>query len=260
MPSYKLFRVSCALAVVAALGACTYNKIDTGVFTQPADQNGRVIVETAAFQGAAPTRVKYADSRITEEYVLYRSAGGQAEILFSETLPRFKNRTVLDFDKLISTSVRMWRFNQGQPLEFSESFTVDNDFASFWVQPYRQTETGRNCAGFSARWDIRMDDRDLRPSKIMFGFHCAPKGTAFGADEARTLVKAIQVRGISVPLRVESVYELNRKTPPPPIDIQTNNLVLAQDGAGGGIAGLPDFPLLFSRVYNDFDDGGCINC
>lgn len=105
-----------------------------------------------------------------------------------------------------------------------------------------------------------MDDRDLRPSKIMFGFHCAPKGTAFGADEARTLVKAIQVRGISVPLRVESVYELNRKTPPPPIDIQTNNLVLAQDGAGGGIAGLPDFPLLFSRVYNDFDDGGCINC
>lgn len=260
MSSRHHIKTVCMLAMVAALGACTINKVDTGVFTRTAEQDGRAIVDTAAFQGITPTRIKYADSRIIEEYVLYRSTQGQTELVYSETRPLFKNRTVLDFDKLVSTSVRMWRFNQGQPLEFTESFTVDNDFATFWVQPYRQVAAGRNCAGFSSGWDIRMDDRDLRPSKIMFGYHCAPKGTAFDAGAATTFVKALQIRGVSVPMHVATAYDLNKNTPAPPKDMQTANMVLVQDGGGGGIAGLPEFPLLIARVYNDFDSPSCSNC
>lgn len=256
------FQISTAslLAIAVVLGACSLSKVDTGVFMRTAEQDGRAVVDAPMFQGVAPTRVKYADSRIIEEYVLYRSSQGQTELLYSETKPLFKARTVLDFDKLISTSVRMWRFNQGQPLEFSESFTVSNDFATFWIQPYRQTAAGRNCAGFSSRWDIRMDDREFRPSKIMFGFHCAPKGTTFDADAAAAFVKAIQVRGISVPMRVATAYDLNKKTPAPPKDTQVASLVLAQDGGGGGTAGLPEFPLLIARIYNNFDGPACTNC
>ncbi len=260
MPSNRILKTTCLLALAATLGACSFNKIDTGVFTQPVEPEGRILVEAPAYSGTTPTRVHYSDSRIFEEYALFRSARGQSEMVFSETNPLFKDRTVIDYDKLISSQVPKWRFNIGQTLKFDESFNVDNDFASFWVQPYRQVENGRECAGFSSRWDTRMDDQQLRPSKVMFGFHCAPKGTSFGAADARAFVKAIQIRGISVPLRVESAYALNKKTPPPAKDVQTTNLVLAQDGAGGGIAGLPEFPLLFARIYNNFDDGGCSNC
>lgn len=153
----------------------------------------------------------------------------------------------------------MWRFNQNRELSLGKSFLTENAFADFWVQPYQQADTGRQCAGFISQWEIRMDDPDLRPSKIMFGYFCAPKGTRFNDEDAERLIKSIQIRGISVPLRVESVYALNTKTPPPPRDTQMANMVLAQDGAGGGIAGLPDYPLLIWRMYNDFDFN-CVNC
>jgi hypothetical protein len=260
MPSLRILRAVGVLAVIVALNACSYTKLDTGTFTRPAEQDGRVLVETAAFQGVTPTRVTYTDPTILEEYVLYRSQMGQAEVLFSEILPRYRRKAVIEFDKLISASVPMWRFNQGQTIRYSESFPVENEFTSFWVQPYRQVEAGRDCAGFSSRWDIRADDPESRPSKIMFGYHCAPKGTAFDAAAATALIKAIQIRGISVPLRVESAYSLNKEVPAPPKDAQNLNLVLAQDGGGGGIAGLPEFPLLFSRHYRSFDGRFCTLC
>ena len=261
MSSRRLLRTACVMTVVGiALGACTTNKINTGTFRLTEEDKGLVLLESTAYQGVTPTRVTYDDYRLIEEYTLYRGAKGQAEILFAQPTRHYAHSTVLTFDKLISTSARMWRFNQGQTLKFEEAFTVDNAITTFWVQPYKQVEAGRDCAGFSARWETRPDDRQLRPGRIMFGYHCAPKGMPFSADDAMTLVKEIQIRGVSVPLRVETVYELQKGAPPaPPKDVQVRHLVLAQDGGGGGISGLPDFPLLIADTYNDLD-GPCKNC
>ncbi len=260
MPTFQTLKTLVVLTLATgALGACTFNKVDTGVFRIPAENQGRVLVEVPAFEGLEPVRVNYADLRTTEEYVLYRSQQGQAEAFFAETLPFFRERTILDFNKLAASTIPMWRFNQGQELQLGNSFPVSNDFADFWVQPYQQKDAGRQCAGFMGQWEIRMDDPDLRPSKIMFGYFCAPKGTKFNNEDAAQLVKSLQIRGISVPLRVASAYALNKETPPPSRDVQTSNLVLAQDGAGGGVAGLPDFPLLITRLYNNYDNE-CTNC
>jgi len=261
MSSRRFLKTTCALAFLGlALGACTTNKINTGTFRLTGEDKGLVLLEAASYQDVTPTRVTYNDYRLIEEYTLYRGAKGQAEVLFAQPTRHYAHSTALDFDKLISTSTRMWRFNQDQTLKFSEAFTVDNAITTFWVQPYKQVEAGRDCAGFSARWDTRPDDRQLRPGRIMFGYHCAPKGVAFSGEDALALVKGIQIRGVSVPLRVETVYELQKDAPPaPPKDVQAKNLVLAQDGGGGGIAGLPDFPLLIAVTYNDLD-GPCKNC
>jgi hypothetical protein len=63
-----------------------------------------------------------------------------------------------------------------------------------------------------------------------------------------------------VPLRIQSAYDLKKPAPPaPPRDQQVANLVLAQDGGGGGIAGMPTFPLLIARVYKSLD-GPCTGC
>jgi len=261
MSSRRFVTTTCALSIIAvALGACATSKINTGTFRLTDEDKGFVLLEGAAYQGVKPTQVTYNDFQTVEEYTLYRGEKGQAEVLYVQPTRHYAHNTVLNFDKLISASARMWRFNQGQTLKFDEAFTVDNEISTFWVQPYTQLEAGRACAGFSARWDIRPNDRQLRPGRIMFGYHCAPKGTPFSGDDAMALVKEIQIRGVSVPLRVETVYELQKGAPPPPPkDVQTKNLVLAQDGGGGGIAGLPEFPLLIGYTFTDLD-GPCKNC
>jgi len=262
MSTGKYLTQTLALTLISmALGACAMTKENTGVFRQTADDAARVVVGASASPEKPLQRVTYNDSRIMEEYVLYRSDQGQSELLFTQTLPKFKDNTALDFNKLISDSAKMWRFNQGQPLAFDKSYTVDNNIATFWVQTYRQVATGRQCAGFSSRWDLRMDDPDFRPSKVLFGYHCAPKGTAFSSADATAFVKSIDIRGISVPLPVKSAYDLQKAPPPPPPHgDQVANMVMVQDGAGGGgIAGLPDFPLLIARIYQTGDQP-CINC
>jgi hypothetical protein len=262
MSSTGYLKKSLTLALLGlTLSACAMTKENTGIFRQTADDEARVVVEAAAYRNGAQQRVTYNDPRIMEEYVLYRSDQGQAEILFTQTLPMHKRNTALDFDKLISTSARMWRFNQGQTLTFDESFSVDNRITSFWVQTYRQVEAGRQCAGFSSRWDFRQDDPFYRPSKIMFGYHCAPKGTAFSSADAVAFVKSLDIRGISVPLPINTAYDLQKSPPAPPAHSeQVANMVLVQDGGGGGgIAGLPEFPLLISRTYQT-GDKPCTNC
>jgi hypothetical protein len=198
-------------------------------------------------------------TREIEEYALYRGPNGQSEILFAETTPFNAHNLALDFDKFIAVSANMWRFNQGQNLVFGESVSVKTDIAMFWAQPYKQSSSGRQCVGFSSQWDIRDDDPQFRPSKVMFGYHCSLKGQSFSAKDGLEFVKSIDIRGISVPSNIKSAYDLQKSEAPTPTrELQISNLVLAQDG-GGGVAGLPDFPLLIARTFHDFD-GPCTGC
>lgn len=256
----------CALTLAAGtLGGCaslmSADKINTGTFRQLAEERNLVLLEAPQYKNTTPTRVTYNDRRVLEEYTLYRSDKGQAEIFHARPTRHGGYNTVLDFSKLIVDSSRMWRFNQGQTLNFGETFLVKNDVAEFWVQPYKQVEAGRECAGFSGTWDTHPKDRQLRPRKAMFGYHCAPKGTSFGPNEAQAFMQSMQIRGVTVPQRIETVYDMKKDdAPPAPKNEQRKYLVLAQDGGGGGIAGLPTFPLLIARVITDIDGEGCGNC
>ena len=246
--------------VLASLTACITTKDRTGTFIQPDESVGRIITDSAMYADIAPLRIRFSDSREIEEYVLFRGNNGQAEMLFAETSDLNAHNTALDFSKLIADSANMWRFNQGQSLEFGDSVSVNTDIAMFWVQPYRQTSSGRQCVGFSSQWDIRDDDPQFRPSKILFGYHCSPNGQSLSAADGIAFVKSIDIRGISAPGIIRSAYDLQKQPAPKPSrNLQVSNLVLAQDGGGGGVAGLPDFPLLIARTFHDFD-GPCNGC
>lgn len=265
MPYIKSIKTVCSLTIVTAiLGGCTtvanQDKINTGTFRQLEEDRNMVLLETPEYEGTTPTRVTYNDRRLIEEYTLYRSQKGQAEVLYAQVSRHHRGDTALNFQKLIADSLRMWRFNQDKTLKLGETFLVKNAVAEFWVQPYRQVETGRECAGFSATWDTRPNDRQLRPAKALFGYHCAPKGTSFGPNEAQKFMQTMQIRGVTVPLKIETVYQMKKDdAPPPPKDMQRTYLVLAQDGGGGGIAGMPQFPLLIAAPFTDFD-GPCSDC
>ncbi len=248
------------ILVIEATNACITTKDRTGTFIQLNEDQGRIEIGADIYSGIAPLRIQFSDSREIEEYVLYRGAKGQSEILFAETKPFKAHNTVLDFNKLIATTANIWRFNQSQNLKFGESVSIETDIAMFWAQPYQQLTSGRQCVGFSSQWDIRDDDPQFRPSKIMFGYHCSPKGQPFNAEDGIAFIKSIDIRGISVPRTIKSAYDLQKQPSPAPArDVQVTNMVLAQDGGGGGVAGLPDFPLLIARTFHDFD-GPCASC
>lgn len=265
MSYMKSVKTICALTIAAtAVSGCVtvanQDKINTGTFRQLEEDRNMVLLEAPAYADAKPVRVTYNDKRLIEEYTLYRSEKGQAEILYAQVSRNHRGDTALNFQKLIAESLKMWRFNQGQTLKLGETFLMKNAVAEFWVQPYRQIESGRECAGFSSTWDTRPNDRQLRPAKALFGYHCVPKGTSFGPNEAQTFMQSMQIRGVTVPLRIETVYQMKKDdAPPPPKDVQRTYLVLAQDGGGGGIAGMPQFPLLIAAPFTDFD-GPCSDC
>ncbi len=99
MSSTGYLKKSLTLALLGlTLSACAMTKENTSIFRQTADDEARVVVEAAAYRNGAQQRVTYNDPRIMEEYVLYRSDQGQAEILFTQTLPMHKRNTALDFD------------------------------------------------------------------------------------------------------------------------------------------------------------------
>lgn len=250
----SLQRAALGTVLLASLSACALSKQGTGTFVTVPEELGRITVDSAAFQGVAPQRIGFADFTEREEYALFRSASGQAEMLFMETRREHGRNIVLEFDKRISDTVPMWRFNEGRTISYGASEHIKTDLGGFWVQPFQQTDTGRPCAGFFGSWDVRQGDPDLRPTKILFGYHCNAAGTPISAEEAQKFVEGINIRGISVPLRVKTAYDLkDGDAPLPSRDQQVANLVIAQDGLAGGIAGFPDFPLLASRYYNEHD-------
>lgn len=261
MTAYKsLGAAVVGIMLMATLGACSLSKQDTGAFVAVPEDRGRITVASAAYEGVTPQRIGFADFYEREEYALFRSPSGQAEILFMETRREHGRNIVLEFNKKTSDTVAMWRFNQGRTITYTESEHIKTDLGGFWVQPFKQADTGRDCVGFFSSWDIRFDDPEIRPSKVLFGYHCNVAGTPMSTADAKAFVRGIDVRGISIPLRLKTAYDLkDGDAPLPPKDQQVANLVIAQDGQAGGISGLPDFPLLASRTYNEHD-GKCTSC
>ncbi len=249
-----------AFLVLAATG-CSVTKQDAGTFRTPIEDRGRVVTDASAFTNINPIRVTFEDFREFEEYSLFRSERGQAEMLFIEIPERRSQNHILDFSKLVSSAVQMWRFNQETDLKFEPSVSVTNNLGDFWIRRYQQVATGRSCVGFVGTWDLNFSDPSIRPTKALFGYYCQPSGNALSQQDAKRFVTSIDIRGISVPLQIETAYALSKEaTPPPSREEQVASLVAAQDGIAGGISGLPAFPLLVARSFPIGDSCPAIQC
>lgn len=250
MMSTKALPKSLAVVGLALITAgCTLSKQDAGTYRTTLENQGRVTTEIAAFENVEPVRVSFQDMTEFEEYTLFRSERGQSEILFVEVPERRTFNYVLDFNKLVSSTVPMWRFNQNTELSFQPSRSITNRLGDFWMREYTQTGNGRACVGFVGAWDLNFSDPQIRPTKALFGYYCRPRGVELTSEDAENFIKSIDIRGISIPMRVESAYALTKDTAAPTRAEQVASLVKAQDGVAGGISGLPAFPLLIARSF-----------
>lgn len=254
-------RLGAPLAVAMMATACAIPDIEQGSYINLTEERGELVVGADAFIGTTPTRIGFVDFLQREEYTLYRSPKGQAELLYLRSRPERTQYTSLAFNKLIARTLPMWRFNQGHPLNLGESFFLRTTLAPFWVQPYTQTDTGRNCAGLYGAWDEDSLDPWQRPRKIVFGYYCVPAGEKLTAEDAKHFVTSIDIRGITLPLQIKTAYELRAGDPPiPPRAEQVKSLVIVEDGLAGGVAGIPDFPILAARSYTPADGECRRNC
>lgn len=250
-----------ALAVAAWLAGCAIAPEDEGEFRTLSEDRGELVIGADAFVGFTPTRVEFRDFIQREEYVLYRSAQGQAEFLYLRARTESKEFSTLEFKTLVSETLALWSFNRDHTLTFEGSYNLDTELSRIWVQPYRHEDTGRQCVGAVSSWDVGDLDPGNRPRKALFGYYCLPIGQDLSAQERDAFVKSIGVRGITLPLQIKSAYDLQKEAPPtPPKAQQIASMVSAQNGIAGGVAGLPRFPVLSGRIYTPSKDrcwSGC---
>ncbi len=189
------------------------------------------------------SRVGYFDSTEYNEYAAIESASGQGEAFFAAVLPT-RDRHILEFDRLVADTIRMWRFNRDADIPPGDSLRVETDMARFWVRPYRRG--GIACFGYTGGWQRETNDPDHRPRRVLFGYYCRSEGADYSPAEMTAFVNGI------------------RENPTVGIQLHRNGGVVgvwARDvgqgpalrdtaaGSENAESGLSDFPLLLARRY-----------
>lgn len=170
-------RLVAATALVAAAGGCALPP-PSGCMSEPASAEALVTLPSEIMGGAA-RRVRFADPREFDEYVLYRGDDGKRlEAVYMETRWKHGDNVVLNFFEPLADRVLGFAYNAGTEPAFGEAVQVDTAFGGMWAKPYRHPVTGQSCAGFMETWDERSDDPKFRPSKALYGYYCAPEGAS----------------------------------------------------------------------------------
>ncbi len=140
--------------------------------------------------------MQYADNEQRVDYALYQGGGAQAEFIYMETL--YNHFVAFEFPYTIRDKVEAWKFSKGQVMEWDEAVRIRTALGQVFYRPYRLTGMNRSCFGMTGEWDIAVEDPDLRPERIMFGYYCAPPGKTLSEKEILTLVDRIGLKGNTV--------------------------------------------------------------
>lgn len=186
----------------------------------------RILFEAPAFAGQPVARAKFSDDWQREEYALFRGRKAQAEVVYLAATAR---ETSLDADVGLKTMIRRWNFNTKARIAWGEEIKSLAAFGTVFVLPYRM---GNNvCFGFSSEWAPALDDPEINPTKMVFGYYCEDSPVPFNLERLDSLIDSIEVSRFasgstsSVPV-------------PAPID------------GGSGSIGNSGFPFLLARGYD----------
>ena len=256
-----------ALLSAGLLGACTnfpFSPPQEKTAELPANK-GVIIFESADWKGAA-RRVQYTDNDQRVDYALFRGkgdAGVQAELIYMDRPPMAK--VAFEFPFTIRDMVKTWNFSKDQAVQWQKGEFLGTELGEFFFRPYRLTAKNRQCFGLSGEWDIAVDDPDLRDTRILFGYYCAPPGEPIGETKRASLIAGIGLRTVSrrsvvyallfyEPMSDEKFYrdvEAHARNPPNIV----RALTLAQGLGVSPAAGIADFPFRFGKNYNVLKGG-----
>ncbi len=211
-----------------------------------------LILFNADTVGKTPVRrIQYSDNEQRVDYALYQGGGAQAEFIYMET--PYNIWLAFDFPYTVRDKVEAWKFSRGQAIDWGKAVRIRTALGQIFYRPYRLTGMNRSCVGMSGDWDTAVEDPELRPERIMFGYYCAPPGKTLSEKEILTLVDRIGLKGTTVRAhdyaqRIGNFYgdvEANFGGPQ-----QTMRAVkLAQGVNTPDPAGIHEFPFEYAKHY-----------
>ncbi len=201
-------------------------------------------------------RARYLDNYQEEEYVLYRGENGaQAEAITIEASQygygaQPGDRHVLEFRKITRDTVDLWNMTKTADPMFGQAIPYDGKLP-YYLLPFERRDTGQSCFGFHSEFnsDPRDPDGGLYDNQL-FGYYCAPKGTALAPADMIAVVNGVEIAGITKP--AGPALDLHA------FDQLTNDAQLTaavQQGMPKGETGSAAFPLDVARIYDDNGGG-----
>jgi len=187
--------------------------------------------------GAGSTRlVRYADRNELEEYLAHEDGEMRAELLFiAATDDRYALVDRLD----IEGALARFAYVAGRHGPLGPSEAVDLGAVRGFYRTFELAAENRHCIGLGAGWDERSDDPDRRPSKLLFGYLCTSPGAPLPPVVARELAERAFARRLP-----DDPYAVTAMVEGEPA------LGLAREGPSSD-GGVPDFPWLFARHYQE---------
>ena len=225
---------------------------------------GLIVCEATEWDGAA-RRVQYSDSVQRVDFALFRGkddagAGSVAQAEFTYMERPLMAKVAFEFPFTIRDKVESWNFSKDQAVEWQKAKLVRTELGQFFYRPYRLTAKNRQCFGLSGEWDAAFDDPNLRDTRILFGYYCAPPGVLIGDEKLAALIAGIGLRSetqrsvVYAPFFHETMsygkfYQ--------DVDDHTGGrqdivraLQMAQGQGASPPAGIAEFPFRYGKIYN----------
>jgi len=251
----KPVRIFATVLLVAGLSACAIpDNARSGL--RPLDEkNGVLAFSDGPFKRAASDRIMFADPSQREEYALFKSPRGVAEVVYITTrhlhLENIHLESAMTSDKML----RSWTYTKNAKPTEADAYWFDAGWVGMWVRPFAISETQQSCAAFNAEWDKPADDIDQFPSKTMFGYFCNPAGVNLTPGDVEKRLTEVGIRGISIKLAAGDEI----------VEVPTISKIPSQSDLMSrvhqGPYGIPEFPYIMARVYSLSlgcdDDSGC---
>jgi hypothetical protein len=136
-------------------------------------KDARILFAAPRFANNPPLRLKFTDVWQREEYALFQGDGAQAEIFYIAATAR---ETSLEYEVGLKPRIKSWNYNSGSKIVWGEESKGFSAFGKVFYLPYLRGPD--SCFGFSTEWAVAVDDSELNPTKVVFGYYCEASGTA----------------------------------------------------------------------------------
>lgn len=173
------------------------------------------------------------------EYVDYARYATPSFVLESVYDVATSVSAVLQYPYTMARMTDTWNLNKGKAKSWGQEKTVWAWHGKVTYQPYRLTADGRSCIAFESQWAFQPADMQGRPTRVFFGYICAPTGKPLDEKKAVALIASVR---------------FSQKSPESLVPVDGRRSVdraafAAAKGVPGGSTGNAEFPFNFGTIY-----------
>lgn len=226
-------------ALVLALAGCAVSDRSSEAVSRG---TARIDANGPLFTGAREITITYDDLWLREDYTRLQSPRMQAEFIYATARP--SGQAVLastpDFDEALAS----WNLNRAGATVAGTLYRIERDGRAVFYRPYRLTGRGWGCVAVQSSWGRVADDRQARPSDLVFGYVCDRTRPALSPDQALRIVRALSFGDGPAAARAQPVTLADAGG-------REALIAVARGEAGDGSVGNPAFPLRIGRPVSE---------